>query len=157
MGDEFHSDGVDARQAGQRAVCQLGQLPVVAMRQVMTYFTQRVEDNMEVVEQPLCIGSEPLLPGSGFDNLRVRLDQPPPILRKTRQQRMAGFLARSHRRRRRQSLGVQLQLFQTTELGADRPAVGQAFQEPIGRGGFLLRRNARLYYRGTHRELGPPN
>ena len=58
MRDQLQGDGVDARQAGQRAAPQLGQLTVVAARQVVADGADLLAHNVGVVEQPLGGGAD---------------------------------------------------------------------------------------------------
>ncbi len=110
----------DARVAGQRAVGQLGQLRVVAARQVVLDLVEGVLDDVEIIGEPL--GLEAPGPGLGgvLDDPAVRLDQDAPVLREAAEQGGAHSGPRGQHGGRREFPGVRLQVIQAEQLGPDR-------------------------------------
>ena len=110
----------DARIAGQRAVGQLGQLRVVAARQVVLDLAEGVLDDVEIIGEPLGLEA----PGPGMDGVlddpAVRLDQDAPVLREAAEQGGAHSGPRGRHGGRREFPGVRLQVIQAEQLGPDR-------------------------------------
>ena len=90
VGDHGKGQGVDARQSGERAVRQGGQLGVVAARQIDADLAQDLLDDVKIVEQPLRVGSERLLPGGGGDDVAVGGAKDAAVVVLAAQQRLAG-------------------------------------------------------------------
>ena len=75
VADQLHGHGVDARVAGELAGGELGQLAVVAARQVLAHVADLGGDQVVVVEQPLRRRRDELPPVHVLGHGEVRLAQ----------------------------------------------------------------------------------
>ena len=74
VADELHGQGVDARVSGELAGGELGQLAVVAARQVLAHVADLGSDQVVVVEQPLRRRRDELSPVHGERSRRAQGD-----------------------------------------------------------------------------------
>ena len=86
VGDERPRDTQHARIAGQRALGQLGQLLVIATRQVVADLPDLRLDDMVVIDQPLCGGRNRVALCNGLRDAAVGLEQCPAVVVQARDQ-----------------------------------------------------------------------
>ena len=144
VADELDGQGVDARVAGQLPCRELGQVAVVAARQVLADVADLGSDQVVVVEQPLRRRRDELPPVHVLGHAEVRLAQDARVVVEARE-----HVARVAARRRidgqarRQGLGPLLEPLDAQQLvpegllaGADPPPAEPAQQPVEGRSHF---------------------
>ena len=91
VGNQFDGESVDARKAGKQAVCHLWELPVIAARQASPHLAQDTFHDMEVVEQPLGLGTQCLPPAIDIGNQMISLFENATVVEEAAEQRLACF------------------------------------------------------------------
>jgi len=120
MGDEGPGDAEYARIAHERPVDQLGQLPMIARRQIDPDLAHLLLDDVEVIDQPIRgRGHRPLL-ADGRDGRVIGRAQGPVIVPKPSLQPVVCRRLRYDVLGGSESLGMQFEALDTEELGPDR-------------------------------------
>ena len=127
VGHEVVDQGVDPGVALKGIGRQLGQLPVVAGRQVLADLPQLLLDEMEIVDQPLRRRRDGPLVAHRFGDRAVRGEQDPAVVPQARQQPAPSPAARPHPLRLGETGRVLLEPLPSPELLADR--LGQFGEE----------------------------
>src|SRR5262245_8011414 len=121
VGERDQTDGksIDAQPPSEGPVGEYRQLGVVAARQVLAHLAEHVLDDVEVVEQPLGVGRERLLPAGDGADLAMGLEKAAAIVVEAVQQRRSGGKSRGEARALGQVPGVLAQAVQTVSFGAE--------------------------------------
>ena len=110
----------DSRVTGERTFGELRQLPVISGRQVVADFADLVLDDVEVVDQPLCPGSDRVtFVDDGRDRV-VRAEEHPAVVGEPAAQRVSRSRSRSDSLRQREALAVLLEALGAEQLLADQ-------------------------------------
>ena len=142
MADELDRQRVDARRAGELARRELGQLAVVAARQVLPHVVDLGGDQVVVVEDPLRRRSDELAAMDVAGERAVRLFEEAGVLLEPRDspERDARRGDGSTVKRAGERLGALLEQLDAQQLVAKRPVQGwrRAAEEPFAGQGAAL-------------------
>jgi len=119
VGDECPGDPEHAWISGQRTLCKLGQLSVIARRQVVADLADLRLDDVVIVDQPLCGGRACASLGNCPGNGAVGLEQGPSIVAQTRDQRPDRDGPGRHMLGDGQAFGVLLEALRAEDLRAN--------------------------------------